>query len=175
MAFIMLSLRQAQTCCLLDRSVSILIFITVIDQKLNGVLTFFEMFVSNCESSQIKDHLAKRDYDIIDAIVNQLACLAFNNNPSWRWGGVMGLAACSIALGPEIASYLLAIVPPIISCFSDPDSKVRYFSCEGMYNVVKVAKGEILVYFNDLFDSLSKVGYFQPLCFYLISFFPAMG
>ncbi|PLW53923.1 hypothetical protein PCANC_03749 [Puccinia coronata f. sp. avenae] len=107
--------------------------------------------------AQIKDHLAKRDYDIIDAIVNQLACLAFNNNPSWRWGGVMGLAACSIALGPEIASYLLAIVPPIISCFSDPDSKVRYFSCEGMYNVVKVAKGEILVYFNDLFDSLSKL------------------
>ncbi|KAA1126559.1 hypothetical protein PGTUg99_027624 [Puccinia graminis f. sp. tritici] len=111
----------------------------------------------NAESSQIKDHLVKRDYGVIDEIVNQLSSLAFNNNPSWRWGGVMGLAACSIALGPEIASYLLAIVPPIISCFSDPDSKVRYFSCEGMYNVVKVAKGEILVYFNDLFDSLSKL------------------
>ena len=107
--------------------------------------------------AQIKDHVIKRDYGIIDEIVNQLSGLAFNNNPSWRWGGVMGLAACSIALGPEIASYLLAIVPPIISCFSDPDSKVRYFSCEGMYNVVKVAKGEILVYFNDLFDSLSKL------------------
>ncbi|KAI7953588.1 hypothetical protein MJO28_006135 [Puccinia striiformis f. sp. tritici] len=107
--------------------------------------------------AQIKDHLLRRDYGVIDEIVNQLSSLAFNNNPSWRWGGVMGLAACSIALGPEIASYLLAIVPPIISCFSDPDSKVRYFSCEGMYNVVKVAKGEILVYFNDLFDSLSKL------------------
>ncbi|POW03272.1 hypothetical protein PSTT_11223 [Puccinia striiformis] len=107
--------------------------------------------------AQIKDHLLKRDYGVIDEIVNQLSSLAFNNNPSWRWGGVMGLAACSIALGPEIASYLLAIVPPIISCFSDADSKVRYFSCEGMYNVVKVAKGEILVYFNDLFDSLSKL------------------
>jgi len=107
--------------------------------------------------AQIKDHLMKREYGVIDEILHQLSCLAFNNNPSWRWGGVMGLAACSIALGPEIASYLLAIVPPIISCFSDPDSKVRYFSCEGMYNVVKVAKGEILVYFNDLFDSLSKL------------------
>lgn len=69
----------------------------------------------------------------------------------------MGLAACSIALGSEIPNYLFHIVPPIISCFSDPDSKVRYFSCESMYNVTKVAKGEILVYFNDLFDTLSKV------------------
>lgn len=107
--------------------------------------------------AQIKEHLTKRDYGVIDQIVNQLSSLALNTNPSWRWGGVMGLAACSIALGPEIAYYLLQIVPPIISCFSDPDSKVRYFSCEGMYNVVKVAKGEILVYFNDLFDSLSKL------------------
>lgn len=111
----------------------------------------------------------KREYGVIDEILHQLSCLAFNNNPSWRWGGVMGLAACSIALGPEIASYLLAIVPPIISCFSDPDSKVRYFSCEGMYNVVKVAKGEILVYFNDLFDSLSKVrSLSQPLRLFLL-------
>ncbi|KAG0151970.1 hypothetical protein CROQUDRAFT_36054 [Cronartium quercuum f. sp. fusiforme G11] len=69
----------------------------------------------------------------------------------------MGLAACSIALGPEIPNHLAHIVPPIVSCFSDPDSKVRYFSCESMYNVAKVAKGEILLYFNDLFDALSKL------------------
>ncbi|EGG10056.1 uncharacterized protein MELLADRAFT_47164 [Melampsora larici-populina 98AG31] len=69
----------------------------------------------------------------------------------------MGLAACSIALGHEIPNHLIHIVPPIISCFSDADSKVRYFSCESMYNVAKVAKGEILIYFNELFDALSKL------------------
>lgn len=41
-----------------------------------------------------------------------------------------------IALGPKIAQYLGAIVPPVLACFNDPDSKVRYFACESMYNVV---------------------------------------
>jgi vacuole morphology and inheritance protein 14 len=29
-----------------------------------------------------------------------------------------------------------------------------------MYNIAKVAKGEILVYFNQVFDALCKVGYY---------------
>lgn len=28
-----------------------------------------------------------------------------------------------------------------------------------MYNIAKVAKGEILVYFNNIFDALCKVGH----------------
>ncbi|CAH7682821.1 vacuolar protein 14 C-terminal Fig4p binding-domain-containing protein, partial [Phakopsora pachyrhizi] len=107
--------------------------------------------------AQIKEHLIKHEYDKVDQILLQLSTLALNPNPSWRWGSVMGLAACSIALGSEIPAYLIQIVPPIINCFSDQDSKVRYFSCESMYNVAKVAKGEILVYFTDLFDCLSKL------------------
>ena len=64
----------------------------------------------------------------------------------------------SIALGfANIPPHLPFIVPPILACFTDPDSKVRYFACESMYNVAKVAKGEILVYFNELFDAMSKV------------------
>jgi hypothetical protein len=31
-----------------------------------------------------------------------------------------------------------------------------------MYNIAKVAKGEILIYFNDIFDALCKVGPFSP-------------
>ena len=42
-----------------------------------------------------------------------------------------------IALGPSIAQYLGGLVPPILVCFNDSDSKVRYFACESMYNVVR--------------------------------------
>lgn len=35
---------------------------------------------------------------------------------------------------------------------------MRYYACEAMYNIAKVAKGEILIYFNDIFDALCKVG-----------------
>lgn len=56
-----------------------------------------------------------------------------------------------------VAPYLQEIVPPVLACFSDQDARVRYYACESMYNIAKVAKGEILVFFNDIFDALCKV------------------
>jgi vacuole morphology and inheritance protein 14 len=57
----------------------------------------------------------------------------------------------------DVARYLDEIVPPVLACFNDSDARVRYYACESMYNISKVAKGEILVYFNDVFDTLCKV------------------
>lgn len=57
----------------------------------------------------------------------------------------------------DVARHLKEIVPPVLACFSDQDARVRYYACESMYNIAKVAKGEILVYFNDVFDALSKL------------------
>jgi len=57
----------------------------------------------------------------------------------------------------EVARYLREIVPPVLACFSDQDARVRYYACESMYNIAKVAKGEVLIYFNDIFDALCKV------------------
>lgn len=45
----------------------------------------------------------------------------------------------------------------MLACFSDQDARVRYYACESMYNIAKVAKGEILFFFNDIFDALCKV------------------
>ena len=57
----------------------------------------------------------------------------------------------------EVARYLAEIVPPVLACFTDQDARVRYYACESMYNIAKVAKGEILLFFNDIFDALCKV------------------
>lgn len=59
----------------------------------------------------------------------------------------------------EVAQYLSEIVPPVLACFTDQDARVRYYACESMYNIAKVAKGEILLFFNDVFDALCKVGF----------------
>lgn len=48
-------------------------------------------------------------------------------------------------------------MPPVLACFTDQDARVRYYACEAMYNIAKVAKGEILIYFNNIFDQLCKV------------------
>ncbi|KAF2267387.1 ARM repeat-containing protein [Lojkania enalia] len=107
----------------------------------------------------IRDALAAADHERIQKIVHQL-CHEYAyavHQPHARNGGLIGLAAASIALGPEVARYLEEIVPPVLACFSDQDARVRYYACESMYNIAKVAKGEILVYFNQVFDALSKL------------------
>lgn len=79
-----------------------------------------------------------------------------------RNGGLIGLAGTAIALGVDIAPYMDKFVNPLLVCFTDAENRVRYFSAECLYNIAKVSKGEILVYFNEIFDSLSKVGIMQP-------------
>ena len=80
------------------------------------------------------------------------------------------MCRAAIALGPELARYLDEIVPPVLACFTDQDARVRYYACESMYNIAKVAKGEVLPYFNDIFDALCKVREIPP--YSITSIFP---
>ncbi|PVH71830.1 ARM repeat-containing protein [Cadophora sp. DSE1049] len=108
----------------------------------------------------IRDLAAGKEFDRIKKIIQQL-CNDFAyavHQPHARNGGLIGLAAAAIALGPDLARYLDEIVPPVLACFTDQDARVRYYACESMYNIAKVAKGEVLPYFNDIFDALCKLG-----------------
>ncbi|THF96744.1 hypothetical protein TEA_011198 [Camellia sinensis var. sinensis] len=49
------------------------------------------------------------------------------------------------------------IVPPVLSSFSDQDSRVRYYACEALYNIAKVVRGDFIVFFNKIFDALCKL------------------
>ncbi|KAL5118430.1 hypothetical protein ACEQ8H_003606 [Pleosporales sp. CAS-2024a] len=107
----------------------------------------------------IRSALHAHDHDRVARIVHEL-CNDYAyavHHPHARNGGLIGLAAASIALGPDVARYLDDIVPPVLACFGDQDARVRYYACESMYNIAKVAKGEILVYFNHVFDALCKL------------------
>ncbi|GAA5952740.1 hypothetical protein JCM8115_002336 [Rhodotorula mucilaginosa] len=96
-------------------------------------------------------------------IITQLVELARTRLPSSsatttvRSGGIMGLASLAIALGPRMGEFLGPIIMPVLACFDDLDCKLRYYACESMYNITKNAHGEILVYFNELFDVLSRL------------------
>jgi vacuole morphology and inheritance protein 14 len=57
----------------------------------------------------------------------------------------------------SIAPYLHELVPPVLSCLTDTDPRVRYFACEALYNICKVSRSECLVFFSRIFDNLSKV------------------
>lgn len=108
----------------------------------------------------IRELAAAKEFDRIQKIIQQL-CNEYAyavHQPHARNGGLIGLAAAAIALGPELARYLDEIVPPVLACFTDQDARVRYYACESMYNIAKVAKGEVLPYFNEIFDALCKLG-----------------
>ncbi|KAK3375993.1 vacuolar protein 14 C-terminal Fig4p binding-domain-containing protein [Lasiosphaeria ovina] len=108
----------------------------------------------------IRELVTAKDYPRVEAVLDQL-CNDYAyavHQPHARNGGLIGLAAAAIALGSELARYLEVIVPPVLACFTDQDARVRYYACEAMYNIAKVAKGEILIYFNHIFDALCKLG-----------------
>lgn len=107
----------------------------------------------------IRELVAVKDTVAVEAILDQLCNeYAYAVHQHSRNGGLIGLAAAAIALGPELPRYLETIVPPVLACFVDQDARVRYYACEAMYNIAKVAKGEILIYFNHIFDALCKLG-----------------
>ncbi|KAI0677307.1 ARM repeat-containing protein [Trametes maxima] len=108
---------------------------------------------------QIRECHQQGDQRRINQIVDQLVEMFSNpSNPLHvRNGGLIGLAGTAIALGVDIAAYMEKFVEPLLVCFTDPENRVRYFSAECLYNIAKVSKGEILVYFNPIFDALSKL------------------
>ncbi|XP_031333593.1 protein VAC14 homolog isoform X3 [Photinus pyralis] len=82
---------------------------------------------------------------------------ANSTNPHARKGGLIGLAAIAIALGRDTSLYTEELIYPIVARFSDPDSRVKYYACESLYNVAKVARGAVLPQFSQIFSALSKI------------------
>lgn len=108
----------------------------------------------------VKQCVIDGDYARIDKIISEL-CRDYAyalHQPMARNAGLMGLAATAIALGTnDVSKYLRNILPPVLACFGDQNDQVRFYACESLYNIAKISKGEILIYFNEIFDVLCKI------------------
>ncbi|KAK0131733.1 Protein VAC14 [Merluccius polli] len=106
----------------------------------------------------VREFVAQSNSTQIRHVIQTLASeFALSQHPHSRKGGLIGLAACSIALGKDSGLYLKELIEPVLTCFNDSDSRLRYYACEALYNIVKVARGAVLPHFNLLFDGLSKL------------------
>ena len=106
----------------------------------------------------VKEFISNKDVAMIKKLTSVLTTeFSVSHNPHSRKGGLIGLAATAIALGKESVAYLEELIPPVLSCFYDQDSRVRYYACEALYNISKVARGAVLPFFNKIFDGLSKL------------------
>ncbi|KAK8495754.1 hypothetical protein V6N12_073084 [Hibiscus sabdariffa] len=98
------------------------------------------------------------DHEKISALINLLAMeFAYSPQANHRKGGLIGLAAATVGLTSEASQHLEQIVPPVLSSFSDQDSRVRYYACEALYNIAKVVRGDFIIFFNQIFNALCKL------------------
>lgn len=91
--------------------------------------------------------------------IGTLAGTEFATSPlsNSRKGGLLGLAAATVALAPHTDPYLSVIVPPILHSFDDADSRVRYYACEALYNVAKLCHPAVTSHFAGVFDALCRL------------------
>jgi len=102
-------------------------------------------------------HQAK-DTVRIKRVIEMLAKdFAASANPNHRKGGLIGLAATTIGLMGDASAHLDDLLPPVLYLFDDPEHRVRYYACEALYNITKVARGAILPHFNQIFSGLCKL------------------
>mmetsp|Transcript_24960 Transcript_24960/g.36819 ORF Transcript_24960/g.36819 Transcript_24960/m.36819 type:complete len:706 (-) Transcript_24960:121-2238(-) len=106
----------------------------------------------------IKNYQENGEKERIASVINLLAQeFVRSRNANHRKGGLIGIAACAIGFMPDIQRYLHLLLPPVLECFDDQESRVCYYACESLYNIAKVARNSILRYFNQIFDGLCKL------------------
>lgn len=74
-----------------------------------------------------------------------------------RKGGLIGLASIAIGLDTEVSQFLSQLVREALELFKDEDPRVRYYACEALYNISKVAGESALAHLNEVFDGLCKL------------------
>lgn len=102
-----------------------------------------------------KSALSRNESQTIYKIIDELSELTNLGTNLAKMGAITALGSVLVALGSiAIAYFLDKIIMPIFATFKDTDARVRYYACESLYNIAKIARGEILVYFNEVFDIL---------------------
>ena len=101
-----------------------------------------------------------RIYLLVDTLANNYADPASGNNNA-RKGACLCLAAVAVGLAGSPASqhedFVRRVTPPILTACTDPDSRVRYYALEALYNVAKSTRPAILVIFPEIFDVLFRL------------------
>ncbi|XP_055618469.1 protein VAC14 homolog [Toxorhynchites rutilus septentrionalis] len=106
----------------------------------------------------VADFNSKKNVAQIKRIIEVLSRdFVTSNDSNKKKGGLIALAATSIALGKDTEMFIDEIVNPALNCLMDTDTRVRYFASESIYNVVKVSRGSIIPMFPSLFTSLSRL------------------
>ncbi|KMZ66241.1 VAC14-like protein [Zostera marina] len=106
----------------------------------------------------VKSLCAAGEQENVTTIIDLLA-KEYTQYPqsNFRKAALIGLTSITFGLAGEAARHLDQIIPPILNSFLDQDIQVRYYACEALYNIAKIVRGEIVVFFNQIFNVLCKI------------------
>lgn len=104
------------------------------------------------EFSKTKNHS-----QIKKLIENFATQYCVSKDPNKRKGGLIALASCAIALGPDCELFIHELLHPVMNCLMDTDTRVRYFASESLYNIVKISRQAIIPMFPEVFSALSRL------------------
>ncbi len=107
----------------------------------------------------VKEFIDAGRFDSVQGVIEKLTEYCSGANPPDRKGGLMGIASVSVVLGYGlIGDYLDALLSPSLVRFDDRDSSVRFFACEALYNICKVARDQLIPdHFGRLFTALGQM------------------
>ncbi|KAF5837786.1 vacuolar 14 Fab1-binding region-domain-containing protein [Dunaliella salina] len=101
-----------------------------------------------------KSHDEARVQKVVDKLIAEYA---FSPQANHRKGALLCLAAATVGLGTPTEAHLRQIVPPVLASFTDQDGRVRYYACEALYNIAKVAREPFIIFFNEVFDAMFRL------------------
>ncbi|CAL9118766.1 unnamed protein product [Musa textilis] len=112
------------------------------------------MTIQDIVGKLVFEQEVKKILAVIDMFATEFTA---NPQPDRRKCGLKGLAAVALGLKENAPAYLEEIVPPVLHRVTDEDSTVRFIASETLYNVAKVVRGDIIIYFDKIFDALCKL------------------
>jgi vacuole morphology and inheritance protein 14 len=102
-------------------------------------------------------HKSKNNAQIKKLIETFSTQYCVSKDPHKRKGGLIALASCAIALGSDCNNFINELLTPVLNCLLDPDTRVRYFASESLYNIVKISRQAIIPMFPEIFSALSRL------------------
>ena len=130
------------------------------EKRKNAALEVEALVKSLAENAAVSNSSSSEEHKMISSLIHILSkdfCPSMNVH--FRKGGLIGLAATAIGLMPQqlTSTYLEFLIKPVLICFDDPEPRVRYYACESLYNIVKVARASVLPFFNMIFEGVATV------------------
>ncbi len=106
---------------------------------------------------QVRELRDAQDFEKIDGIVAAIAELVDSPQANQRKGALHALAAIAIGVRQDVSAVMAKLLPPVLTAFSDVDPRVRYYACESLYNIAKVARAGCVAHLAQIFDGLFKL------------------